>query len=286
MDDGRQPGMITNRFMRMNFIKKDRNHRLGFTLIELLVVIAIIGILAVMLLPALAGTKAKSLNAYCMTQLRQIGVAVTVYAGDNNDYVLTARGAGAACNQRALNAPQATSLATVYLDPIKTNGPNIWCCPSIAAYGSGTLPIWDSNGQWIIGYSYFGGDTRWIDSQFSSGTLGYSPVKLAAAHSTWVLAADCINKYMNGGPAAQNFGIGPYGGNNVPHQRIGAKYPDGANEVLVDGSVPWVSVENTYELTEFSSTYEHDYFYQSELPSAFNQFRLPNLSFVSPSQGN
>ena len=72
----------------------------------------------------------------------------------------------------------------------------------------------------------------------------------------------------------------------VPHQRLGAKYPDGANEVLVDGSVPWVRVEDTYELTEFSSTYEHDYFYQSELPPAFNRFRLPNLLFTSPAQGN
>jgi hypothetical protein len=66
----------------------------------------------------------------------------------------------------------------------------------------------------------------------------------------------------------------------VPHQRLGAKYPDGANEVLVDGSVLWVRVENTYELTEFSSGYEHDFFYQSEIPPAFNQFLLPHLAFT------
>jgi prepilin-type N-terminal cleavage/methylation domain-containing protein len=267
----------------MSLTRKVRNRRFGFTLIELLVVIAIIAILAAMLLPALAGTKAKSLNAWCMTQLRQIGVAVTVYAGDNNDYVLTARGAGAACNQRALNPPQTASAATVFLDT--TNAAKVWCCPSVPAYGN-DLPSWyPANGQWLIGYSYFGGDTLWIDSQFASGTLGYSPVKLAVAHSTWVLAADCVNKYVNGGAAAQTFGIGAYP-NGVPHQRLGAKYPDGANELLMDGSVPWVRVEDTCELTEFSSSYEHDYFYQSELPSTFNQFRLPNLRFTSPAQGN
>lgn len=285
MDDRRQPGMMASNFMRINFMKQDRNHRLAFTLIELLVVIAVIGILAVMLLPALAGTKAKSLQAFCATQLRQIGAGMAVYAADNNDYVVTANGAGGACNQRALKPPQAVSLALVHLD-LNTNGPNVWCCPSVPAYGNGMPYYQDFNGQWVIGYSYFGGDTDWIDTQFSSGTTGYSPVKLTTAHDTWVLAADCINKYVAAGAANANFAIGPVAPGGVPHQRPGAKYPDGANEVLVDGSVPWVMVEKTFEITEFSSTYEHDYFFQSELPATFNRFTLPNLFFTSPNQGN
>ncbi|MGD0744050.1 MAG: type II secretion system protein [Verrucomicrobiota bacterium] len=272
--------------MHTNFANNDRNHRLGFTLIELLVVIAVIGILAMMLLPALAGTKAKSLNAACMAQLRQIGAGTAVYAAENNDYVVSARnGGGGAFNQRAINPPQAASLATVNLDPTKTNTPSVWCCPSIPDYENATLPFWYASvGQWLIGYSYFGGITNWIDSAFVGGTFGYSPLKLTAAHGSWVLAADCIEKYVNGGAAAQSFGIGA--SLSVPHQRLGAKYPDGANEVLVDGSVPWVRVENTYELTEFSPTYAHDYFYQSELPPAFTKYTLPLLSFTAFRQGN
>ncbi len=57
----------------------------AFTLIELLVVIAIIGILAALLLPALARAKAQGQRAACTSNLKQINLAVQLYAGDNHD---------------------------------------------------------------------------------------------------------------------------------------------------------------------------------------------------------
>ena len=66
---------------------KSLRDKAGFTLVELLVVIAIIALLMAILLPALGRAREMGKRAVCMNQIKQLGIAWTLYCDDNKDKV-------------------------------------------------------------------------------------------------------------------------------------------------------------------------------------------------------
>ena len=163
--------------------------RRGFTLIELLVVIAIIGILAAMIFPVFARARESARKAVCLTNVKNIALAVQMYLADNNDtlwtrehrddvieYFRTAPGgrspktAPTICNHTHHANPFLR--VQVVLEPYIENR-EVWRCPSaLLEYGSRFIcptrkPDWftylqdhEGKGHWIpahtAAYFWFG----------------------------------------------------------------------------------------------------------------------------------
>jgi prepilin-type N-terminal cleavage/methylation domain-containing protein len=209
--------------------------RRGFTLIELLVVIAIIAILAAILFPVFAQAREKARSATCLSNNKQIGVAVSMYTADYDETYPSQR------KDEMISLAAGGKEGTYYdaLSPYIKSG-KIWICPS-------DLPNPDAARKAkleppAMGYHMNGNliTAAGLSEAAVAAPANCMLMRESGAGVTW---REAWLRPFRGGCDAIVGWKGP-GGKNGPHM-------DGYNFLLADTHAKWFTDRASLELAQF-----------------------------------